>query len=164
MSRCLESSASQNLLPMKARWYRNCKMRKLSSTFPFTYSRFFLLLFLPFEVALESSDLICSTFTIPCAPTKLKDDRVVKGLGTCTTKGKYVRESSRVTWFSQIMLPARYVMQNWSLINVYTNHFSILRTTRPHQPLKVTTMEAVYVVTLRGWWALVVHKIKKWFV
>ena len=62
------------------------------------------------------------------------------------------------------MLPARYVMQNWSLINVYTNHFSILRTTRPHQPLKVTTMEAVYVVTLRGWWALVVHKIKKWFV
>ena len=94
MSRCLESSASQNLLPMKARWYRNCKMRKLSSTFPFTYSRFFLLLFLPFEVALESSDLICSTFTIPCAPAKLKDDRVVKGLGTCTTKGKYVRESS----------------------------------------------------------------------
>ena len=33
---------------------------------------------------------------------------------------------SRVTWFSQITLPARYVMQNWSLINVYTNHFSIL--------------------------------------
>ena len=35
---------------------------------------------------------------------------------------------------------------------------------RAHQPLKVTTMEAVYVVTLRGWWALVVRKIKKWFV
>ena len=48
----------------------------------------------------------------------------------------YSRLHARVTWFSQIMLPARYVMQNWSLINVYTNHFSILRTTRPHQPLK----------------------------
>ena len=30
--------------------------------------------------------------------------------------------------------------------------------------LKVTTKEAVYIVTLRGWWALAFRKIKKWFV
>ena len=62
----------------------------------------------------------------------------------CTKLAKTWCMNLRVTWFSQIMLPARYVMQNSSLINVYTNHFSILRTTRPHQPLKVTAMEAVY--------------------
>ena len=39
----------------------------------------------------------------------------------------------------------------------------IFETTKSHKPHEVTSMEAIYVVTLTGLWDLVVSKIKKWF-
>ena len=77
-----------------------------------SYWRLFLLF--PFEVARESSDLLLcsSTFTMPCAPTKLKDDRVVKGLGTCT-KGKYIRKR-RYNHSTQWAI--------WSILTPLTHH------------------------------------------